>query len=528
MYLSTVAHAVTIAAMRKRGAIAGIGSMVALLVLSVAAWWLPQQAVAQVAPGATVVEEQRIALVIGNAAYPDAPLDNAVNDARLIARTLEQAGFKVTLGEDVTRAAMLRAMQQFGDQLGAQSVAVLYYAGHAVQLRDRNFLIPVDGAIGNEDDVVLHGVDVTYMLERMGKARSRVNVVILDACRDNPAAKRAGQLARGLAPMDAPIGTFLAFATAPGKAAPDNAGGGSNSVYSASLARHMLSRGVAIEILFKRVREDVLHQTRQQQVPWEHSSLTGEFSFVPGVAAAAAVPAAGQGDAELALWQRAEASSRADELRAYLRQYPDGRFADVARSRIQALSASASGTPTTADLMPRAGDTWRYRITDQFRLGDLFVTARVESVSADGVAETWTSTSDARVRTTLVPFKAGFSALPGWDIAPPEFAPYLQALSATAGGTLPLPGPQQRRVDAVVVPLQAQWLGEEEIVVGAGRFKSQKLRLRGEVATRKIIAEHTVWYAPSVRRVVKYEVQAHAGRTLRERTTFELTEYKLN
>lgn len=514
--------------MHKRGAIAGIGSMVALLMLTCAAWWLPRHAAAQVAPGATVVEEQRVALVIGNAAYADAPLDNAVNDARLIARTLEQAGFKVTLAVDITRAAMLRAMQQFGDRLGAQSVAVLYYAGHAVQLRDRNFLIPVDGEIGNEDDVVLHGVDVNYMLERMGKARSRVNVVILDACRDNPAAKRAGQLARGLAPMDAPIGTFLAFATAPGKAAPDNAGGGSNSAYSASLARHMLERGVAIEILFKRVREDVLHQTRQLQVPWEHSSLTGEFSFVPGVAAVAATPAAGQRDAEFALWQRAEASSRADESRAYLRQYPEGRYADAARSRIEALAAPATSTPTTADLMPRTGDTWRYRITDQFRLGDLFVTARVDSASADGVAETWTSTSDARVRTTLVPLKAGFSALPGWDIAPPEFAPYLQAMAATVGGPLPLPAPQQRRVDKVTVPLRPQWLGEEEVVVGAGRFKTQKLRLRGEVASPKISAEYTVWYAQSVRRFVKYEVKSHAGATLLERTTFELTEYKLN
>ena len=497
------------------------------LAIAGAAALLPARSVAQANQRTSVVDEQRLALVIGNAAYRDAPLDNPVNDARLIARSLEQAGFKVTLREDLPRADMLRAMQQFGDQLGPQSVAVLYYAGHGVQLRDRNFLIPVDAEIRAEDDVVLHGVDVNYMLDRMGKARSRVNVVILDACRDNPAAKRAGQLARGLAQMDAPIGTFLAYATAPGKGAPDNAGGGSNSVYSASLARHMLARGVAIEIMFKRVREDVVRQTQQQQVPWEHSSLTGEFSFVPGVSAVAETPVAGQSDAELALWQRAEASARADESRAYLRQYPDGRFADAARSRVATLTAAASTAPATAGLMPRAGDTWRYRITDQFRLGDLFVTARVESVSADGVSETWTSTSDARVRTTWVPFKPGFSALPGWDIAPPEFAPYLQATVA-ASEPIPLPGPQQRQVDAKAVLLRAQWLGDEDVVVGAGRFRARKLRLHGELASRKLSAEHTVWYAPGVRRVVKYEVQSHAGRTLLERTTFELTEYKLN
>jgi uncharacterized caspase-like protein len=501
----------------RRAGLRGLLALAALLAATIAA--------AQAPPGASVVDEQRVALVIGNAAYRgDDALDNPVNDARLIARTLEQAGFRVTQKENLTRAAMLAAMRQFGDQLGERSVAVLFYAGHGVQLRDRNFMIPVDAELTREDDVVVHGVDVGYMLERMAAARSRVNVVILDACRDNPLAKRAGTAARGLAQMDAPIGTLLAFATAPGKGAPDNAGGGANSVYSASLARHMLSRGLAVELMFKRVREDVVRGTAKLQVPWEHSSLTGEFSFMPGAAAAAPARVESDTDAELALWQRAETSARADEARAYLRQYPDGRFAAAARTKLSSLQVAAAGG---SDLMPRVGDTWRYRVVDQYRLGDLFVTARVDAVTADGVAETWTSTADAKVRTTLVPLKAGFSQLPGWDSTPPEFAPYLQAASSGASPP-PLPGPQQRRIDAVTVPLKAQWLGDEEVEVTAGRFRAQKLRLRGEVPNRQITTEHTVWYAPGARRIVKYQVQSTARRALLESTTFELADYRLN
>lgn len=511
-----------------------------LLLACVALWLalpaLPQPAQAPARGG--LVEEQRIALVIGNAAYKHNPLDNPVNDARLIARTLTQAGFRVTLKENLDRPGLFAAMRQFGDQLTENTVAVMYYAGHGMQLRDRNFMIPVEAEFRREEDILVHGVDLSLVLERMSQARSRVNIVILDACRDNPFPGRT-TATQGLAQMDAPIGTVLAFATAPGKKAPDNAGGGSNSVYSAHLARHLLTRGLPVELMFKRVREGVVRETAQLQVPWEHSSLQGEFAFVPGVNESAEAPA--QADAELAFWSGVQSSTRADEYRSYLRQYPNGRFAELARSRLAAMAAivaaaapPATASSTRAELMPRVGDTWRYRISDQFRLGDLFVTARVDAVGADGVAETWTTTSDAKVRTTLVPLKAGFSALPGWDSAPPEFAPYLLQDADAPAGSLPTLGRFARSIDSVAVPLQAQWLGEEEVVVAAGRFRALKLRLRGEATpqrgaqNQKLIAEYLVWYAPGVKRIVKYQVQAHAGRTLRESTTFELTEYKLN
>jgi len=503
----------------------GVAALCWLCALAVGSTAPP--ALAQAMRGVSLTEE-RIALVIGNAAYKHDPLDNPVNDARLIGRTLEQAGFKVALRENLDRAAMFGALREFGGRLNENTVAVLYYAGHALQLRDQNFMIPVDAEIRSEDEIAVQGMDLTYILGQMSRAKSRVNVVILDACRDNPFAKRGGSATtQGLAQMDAPIGTLLAYATAPGKPAPDGIGKKGNSIYTAQLAQHLLTPGLPVEIMFKRVREAVVRESRQLQVPWEHSSLLGEFAFVPGVNASAETAEA-DGNAEMALWSSVQGSTRADDFRAYLRQYPNGRFAAEARARVAELSAPlASGR---AQLMPKVGDTWRYRVTDQFRFGDLFVTARVDAVGSDGIAETWTTTADAKVRTTLVSLKPGFNPLPDWGIAPPEFAPYLQAADAPPGIADAI-GVQRRTIDAVPMTLKPQWQGEEDVVVGAGRFRAQRLMLRGQATSARtgsaLEAVYLVWYAPSVRRIVKYQVEARAGRNVRESTTFELTEYKL-
>jgi uncharacterized caspase-like protein len=487
-------------------------------------------AAAQPMRGVSLTED-RVALVIGNAAYKRDPLDNPVNDARLIARTLDKAGFKVALRENLDRAAMFGALKEFGARLNENTVAVLYYAGHALQLRDQNFMIPVDAEIRSEDEIGIQGMDLTYILGQMSRAKSRVNIVILDACRDNPFAKRtASATAHGLAQMDAPIGTLLAYATAPGKQAPDGIGQRGNSVYTAQLAQHLLTPGLPVELMFKRVRESVVRESHQLQVPWEHSSLLGEFAFVPGINSSSDIADA-DGSAEVALWNSLQGASRADDFRAYLRQYPKGRFADQAHARIAELSAPVASAGTRTQMMPRVGDTWRYRVTDQFRFGDLFVTARVDAVNDDTIAETWTTTADAKVRTTRVSMKPAFNPLPDWSAAPAEFAPYLQAADVPPGASEAI-GVQRHAIDAVSVLLKPSWQGEEEVTVGAGRFRAQKLVLRGQAAAARagspLVAEYVVWYAPGVRRIVKSQVSAYAGRLLRESTTFELTEYKLN
>ena len=502
--------------------------------------------------------EERLALVIGNAAYRTDPLDNPINDARLIADSLRQSGFNVTLRENLDRPGLLGALREFGNRLNENTIAVLYYAGHGLQLRDRNYLIPVDAEIRSEDEIPISGIDLSFILGRMSAARSRINIVILDACRNNPFAGKTVAAPRGLAQMDAPVGTLLAFATAPGKLAADSGtGSAANSLYARYLAKNLLTPGLPVESVFKRVREGVVKDTQQQQVPWESSSLQGEFAFVPGVTSAAREPAPDQEAAgELAFWNSIQSSNRAEEYRAYLRQYPNGRFAALAQTRVAAFAPAVataapvapatpprpvdSKAPTTAalaarpELLPHPGDSWRYRVQDQFRLGDLYVTARVTEVTAEGVAETWTTTSDAKVRTTLAAHVPGFNALPGWTLTPPEFSPYLQASGLLrAGQTI---ANQERRVDQVLVPLRVSVEGEEDVTVAAGRYRAVKLVLRGQTQglsrggakTAPVLTEQIVWYAPEVKRIVKQTVSTHVGTVLREATTLELTEAKLN
>ncbi|WP_157267826.1 caspase family protein [Azohydromonas aeria] len=519
-----------------------------LLALLWLPWLLLAAAAAAAAPGVGEVTEQRVALVIGNAAYRSDPLDNPVNDAKLVAAGLRKAGFDVALRQDLDRAALLQALRDFGNRLGENTVALLYYAGHGLQLRDRNYLIPVDAEIRSEDEIPIAGIDLGFILGRMGHARSRINLVILDACRNNPFLGKTVS-AQGLAQMDAPVGTLLAYATAPGKLAAD-AGSGANGVYAEHLARHLLTPGLPVEQVFKRVREGVVRETQQQQVPWESSSLQGEFAFVPGVAATAAAPADVDAAGEIAFWNSIQASQRADEYRAYLRQYPQGRFAALAQARVAAFGAAPASPPQAVALapqavpppavsapvaapgagaLPRVGDRWRYRVQDQFRLGDLFVSARVEGVTAEGVAESWSTTSDARLRTAVAALAPAFHELPGWTLTPPEFAPYLLA----SGGALQpgqALGAPVRRVEQVSVALQARVEGEEEVQVAAGRFRALKVVLTGRATPRggkAVSVEQVVWYAPAVRRMVKSTVSTSVGGALREATSFELVEYEL-
>ncbi|WP_368075922.1 caspase domain-containing protein [Leisingera sp. NJS201] len=185
-------------------------------------------AVAAACWGATVLAEERLALVIGNSAYGSvSPLDNPVRDARLIAQTLEGLGFDVTLAADTRQIEMKRAIGQFGRKLrgaGDDATGLFYYAGHGVQSFGSNYLLPVDVALADAADLDLMAVEAQSVLRQMASARNRTNIVILDACRNNPFEAVADLNESGLAEMKAPTGTFLAYATAPGDVALDGPG----------------------------------------------------------------------------------------------------------------------------------------------------------------------------------------------------------------------------------------------------------------------------------------------------------------
>jgi uncharacterized caspase-like protein len=221
----------------------------------------------------------RHALVIGNGRYGSLPLQNPVNDAGAVAAELRQTGFAVDLRLDAGKGAMEEAIRAFAGHVGRdKAIGLFYFAGHGLQLDWHNFLVPVDAALKRAEDVPRQAVDIGALMDGLNKAGNPMNIVILDACRDNPfdVGLKSG---KGLSQMDAPIGTLLAYATAPGNTASD--GSGANGLYTEHLLREMRAPEAKIEDVFKRVRLNVRRASRGQQVPWESTSLEDDFYFRP-------------------------------------------------------------------------------------------------------------------------------------------------------------------------------------------------------------------------------------------------------
>lgn len=237
--------------------------------------------------------ETRIALVIGNSEYSSGPLPNPANDAKMIGDTLSSLGFEVIARRNADQNTMKRAIEEFGERLekgGPSAVGLFYYAGHGVQLNGRNYLIPTTAHIEREGDVEIEAVGADWVIEQMRYARNRLNIVILDACRNNPFTRSMRGVDHGLASMDAPAGILIAYSTAPGAVAAD--GAGRNSPYTEALSQAMRDLHEPVEQVFKHVRVGVMSATSGKQVPWESSSLTGDFYFAaaPILTAAESAP----------------------------------------------------------------------------------------------------------------------------------------------------------------------------------------------------------------------------------------------
>lgn len=295
---------------------------------------------------AAAAAQRRIALVIGNSAYENGPLRNPVNDARAMAATLRELGFQVTALEDAGRREMHVAIRNFGKSLRQGGVGLFYFAGHGMEVGGTNYLIPVDAQVETEEEVEFESVDANRVLATMDAAGNGMNIVILDACRNNPFARSFRSNTRGLAQMDAPSGSYISYATAPGSVAAD--GEGANGLYTEQLIEHMRSPGLKIEEMFKLVRVGVSQRSGGKQIPWTSSSLTGDFYFAPEeeepapAVAAVAPPPPGQGpvrtiDEEEALWRAIEGSTFLDDFQDYLAAFPQGRFAVTARVRIRQM-----------------------------------------------------------------------------------------------------------------------------------------------------------------------------------------------
>ena len=243
-------------------------------------------------PGVPDQPQKRTALVVGNGAYASAPLRNPINDARAMARALKDLSFDVILRENLDQKEMKKEIQAFGQKLQKGGVGLFYFAGHGVQVNGHNYLLPVGASIEHENQVEYEAVDMGAVLSEMDYARNHLNIVILDACRDNPFARSFRSTSQGLASINAPSGTVISFATAPGSVAND--GLGENGVFTGELIKAMMQPGLKIEDVFKQVRSAVREATRGKQVPWESSSLEGDFYFraPPPTMLASSTPAA--------------------------------------------------------------------------------------------------------------------------------------------------------------------------------------------------------------------------------------------
>ncbi len=222
---------------------------------------------------------QKLALVVGNSNYPDAPLSNPVNDARAMTIALRELGFTVITRENANLRSMQSGIREFGDKLRAGGVGVFYYAGHGMQIKGNNYLIPIGSTIEREDEVAYGSIDAQAVLDKMDSAGNGSNFMILDACRNNPFIRNTRSGKAGLAQMDAPVGTLVSFATSPGAVASD--GDGVNGLYTTHLLDALKQPGLKAEDVFKRVRAAVRRDSKGAQVPWEATSLEGDFYFRP-------------------------------------------------------------------------------------------------------------------------------------------------------------------------------------------------------------------------------------------------------
>ncbi|HVN41827.1 MAG TPA: caspase family protein [Steroidobacteraceae bacterium] len=312
--------------------------------------------------------ERRVALVIGNGQYRNtAPLQNPPNDARLVADTLKSLGFQLVDDKpllDADRTTMEQAIRSFGKRLRGGAVGMFYYAGHGVQVDGENYLVPVSANIQDPADIKYELISVSYVLDEMRNAGNRLNIVVLDACRNNPFGARAVRAyTRGLAVMQAPAGTLVSYATQPGNTAAD--GTGRNSPFASALSASMMKPGLGVFELFNDVGLTVKKATGGQQQPWfDTSPIEGNFQFragggpaAQGAAPTVEAPAADPAADERSFWESVRDSGSSAELKAYIARYPHGLYTDLANARLKELKTTPPGAGSAAPAPPPAAAT---------------------------------------------------------------------------------------------------------------------------------------------------------------------------
>jgi hypothetical protein len=322
----------------------------------------------------------RIALIIGNSAYPgDMKLANPANDAKDMAATLRNMGFGVIEVIDSDRSKMIESIERASKALaGKQGIGMLFYAGHGLQLDWRNYMVPIDAKLASAADVPKQTVDIETVMTTFKSAGNRMNIVVLDACRDDPFANGKTSSGKGLAPLDAPTGTFLAYATAPGNVAQD--GTGKNGLYTGFLLQELQKPNASIENVFKRVRFAVRKASDGAQIPWETTSLEDDFVFNSGIKKVVKLTEdqkEKQFDVEKAEWDKIKDSKSADPFYAFVQKYPTGQLSQSAMNAIERLNEAKTKAYTDKN-----GVSVARSYADMFRVGD-----QAELVRYDGYSK---------------------------------------------------------------------------------------------------------------------------------------------
>lgn len=483
--------------------------------------------------GVPLYKLPRHALVIGNSTYADAPLANPANDARAVAGELRAAGFEVSVQLNASRDGMLKAIEAFSSMLAARNaVGLFYFAGHGTQLAWHNYLLPVDAEIRVLDDIPARGVDLNTLLQGLTRAKNPMNVVILDACRDNPFGKALPPQQKGLSQFDAPPGSLLAYATSPGNTASD--GAGTNGLYTENLVRELRAPDAKIEDVFKRVRLGVRRSSFGQQVPWESTSLEEDFYFRPPgeIMKLSGDEATRRYEEQLAIWERIRTTDDPAVLEDFLRRYPSGLFSEIAQMRLdQVLEqrgerririASSAENPYSqgtarADTQLKLGDRFSYRHLDLATNQEI----RSYTLVVSEIAENRVVYNKGILVTDLIGNPVKLADGTRYTDAQHHIGEYSLGKRWTARHRLVKPNGS-----AYDSEIAYRVVGRERITVPAGSFEAFHVEGVGWSQGDKVGVDvfNQFWISPEVRRYIVHESRTRfASGKLSKHERYELT-----
>jgi len=478
----------------------------------------------------------RVALIIGNSKYIEAPLRNPGNDAKGIAGELQKMGFQVNLKLDAGRNEMIDAIRGFGAELGKKKgIGMFYYAGHGAQLAWKNYLIPVDAVIDRIEDMQTKTVELNALLEGLIKAQNPMNVIILDACRDNPFGNKAHTQQKGLSQFDAPPGSLLAYATSPGNTAAD--GEGANGLYTENLLRELKVPEAKIEDVFKRVRLNVRRKSEGQQIPWESTSLEDDFYFLPpqNIRKLSEAELEKLFNAELAIWEKIKESKEPGPFEEYLRKNPSGRFSELAQFQLDRALAklgekkievvSAPENPFTKgnariDTQFKIGDSYSYREIDLYTQIELrkFRNLVTEITDNEVIFNKGVLITDLFGNLAKVPNGNLYS---GAQFFIPE---YSVGKKWTTRFKVITPGGVTNETE-----YEFKVVAREQVVVPAGTFDAYRVEGQGWTSLAKggsLNLQNTYWVSPAIRRPVVNEIKRkHSSGKVLNNERSELTAY---